>query len=326
MTPLSSPSPVPPPPHPSPAELPVRGLTLADLPACSDLAESRGWPREEHKWRLLLTAGRGYGVDAPHGDSPPMSPGQGGRPRRGLAGTVVLTPYGPSPGVPGAGAVCLGMVLVAERHSRRGLGRRLVRHALEESGDATVFLFATGTGRPLYEKLGFVPVASIDMLTGHFSCPCPGGADGHASDAEVTVRAATAADLPAVRALDAAAFGLDRSHLLVRLPSFADHFAVAVSGDRITGYAAAWPSGRTTVIGPVVAGDRATAQALTARLASRAAGPVRFDAYAHHRDLASWLRAHGLDGGFLCTLMVHGAPGTPMDLDRCFAPYSVALG
>ncbi|WP_344329085.1 GNAT family N-acetyltransferase [Streptomyces macrosporus] len=299
-----SPSPLPPAP-------PVRRLTLADLPACLDLAADRGWSREEHKWRLLLTAGQGYGIDAPADDV-----------RGGLIGAFVLTTYGPPDGVPGGRpCVCVSMVLVARRHARRGLGLRLMRHALREAGDATVFLFATDLGRPLYERLGFTPLTPVDTYTGRFACACPGG---HTAD--VPVRDATAADLPAVRALDTAVFGADRTHLLARLPSFADRLAVAASGTETTGFAAAWPNGDTTVIGPVVAEDETTARALIAHLASRTEGPIRFDTHAHHRDLAVWLRAHGLAGGFLSTLMVHGAPDVPCDTRRVFAPCSVALG
>ncbi|WP_031511073.1 GNAT family N-acetyltransferase [Streptomyces megasporus] len=299
----SSPLSSPPPPHPPV----VRRLTLDDLPACLDLAADRGWAREEHKWRLLLTAGQGHGIDDPRG---------------GLIGAFVLTTYGPLDGDPGGRpSACVSMVLVAARHARRGLGLGLMRHALEEAGDATVFLFATDLGRPLYERLGFTALAPADMFTGRFACSC---AEDHT--AAVPVRDATAADLPALRALDATVFGADRTHLLARLPSFADRIAVAATDTELTGFAAAWPTEGATVIGPVVAEDETTARALIAHLASRVEGPIRFDTYAHHRELATWLRAHGLDGRFLATLMVHGTPDVPCDTGRVFAPYSVALG
>ncbi|SEP99841.1 GNAT family N-acetyltransferase [Streptomyces radiopugnans] len=315
MTP-ARPRPSPPPPLP-----PVRRLTLADLPACLDLAADRGWTREEHKWRLLLTAGQGYGVDAPGGD-----------PRGGLIGAYVLTSYGPRPASPNPRArTCVGMVLVAERHARRGLGRHLMRHALEESGDAVAFLTATPYGRPLYEELGFTPVGTTVMLTGRL-------APTRSPEPPVPVRDATAADLPDVLALDARAFGADRAHLIVRLPSFADHFVVAVppagpgappagrAPGGIAGFAAAWPNEGTTVIGPVVAEEENTARSLITELASRTDGPVRYDADLHHRGLVDWLRSGGLDGDFTTTVMVHGAPDVPGDLGLRFAPYSVALG
>lgn len=43
-------------------------------------------------------------------------------------------------------------------------------------------------------------------------------------------------------------------------------------------------------------------------------------------ELAAWLRAHGLTGDFVGTLMVHTAPDIPGDVTLRFAPYSVALG
>ena len=52
---------------PDPASLPIRPLTPRDVSACADLSENRGWPREEHKWGLLLAAGTGYGIDDPDG-------------------------------------------------------------------------------------------------------------------------------------------------------------------------------------------------------------------------------------------------------------------
>ncbi|GAA3629085.1 GNAT family N-acetyltransferase [Streptomyces chitinivorans] len=297
------------PPAPLP---PVRRLTLADLPACLDLAADRGWTREKHKWRLLLTAGQGYGIDAPGDD-----------PRGGLIGACVLTSYGPRPGSPDSRAhTCVGMVLVAERHARRGLGRHLMRHALGEAGDAVVFLTATSNGRPLYEELGFTAVGTTVMLTGRL-------APARSPGPPVPVRDAAAADLPAVLALDARAFGADRTHLIARLPSFADHFVVAASHagpGGIAGFAAAWPNEGTTVIGPVVAEDETTARALITELASRTGGPVRYDADLHHRGLVDWLRSGGLDGDFTTTVMVRGAPDVPGDPGLRFAPYSVALG
>lgn len=101
---------------PSPAALPIRRLTPRDLTACADLSENRGWPREEHKWSLLLAAGTGYGIDDPDG---------------GLVTACVVTEYGPHER-PDLGAI--GMVLVAERHARQGIGRRLMRHVVAEMG------------------------------------------------------------------------------------------------------------------------------------------------------------------------------------------------
>lgn len=308
--------------------LPVRRLDVADLAACSDLAESRGWEREEHKWRLLLTSGQGYGVEAPD--------------RAGaLIGACVLTPYPPLPPAgtaadrqpePGAaeqdpGSACVGMMLVAERFARQGLGRRLMEHAVAEAGGALLFLYATGNGRPLYEQLGFRAAGTVTSLRGRLTAAV-GGESGPAGGGGVLVRRAETPDLPAVRALDARAFGADRGRLLDRLPRFADRFVVAEAGDgSLIGFAAAWPNGPVTVVGPVVALDTATAQALVRDLGEHTRGELRLDVDARQRDLERWARRHGLEGGCLCTLMVRGvAPRLLGDVSRRFAPYSVALG
>nr|WP_233221236.1 GNAT family N-acetyltransferase [Streptomyces carminius] len=325
------------------------------MPACLDLAADRGWARRERKWRLLLTAGQGYGIDAPADEvSPPKAPGAAESPEspgaqetpalsgpgdhgpgegRGLIGVCVLVPYGPPPHAPrDRPSASVVMVLVAGRHARRGLGRLLVRHALAEAGDATVFLTANDSGRPLYEKLGFTTVGTVVRLTGEFTGARAADrtADHRAGPrAYLRVRDATAADLPAVLALDAPVFGADRAHLIVRLPSLADHFAVAAPGTPntgLTGYAALWPGGDTAVIGPVIAEDEPTARALITELATRADGPVRLDTDARHPGLRAWLRAHGLTERATHTLMVHGTPGLPGDPGRRFAPYLGSLG
>ncbi|WP_234320495.1 GNAT family N-acetyltransferase [Streptomyces sp. SBT349] len=280
---------------------PIRRLTLHDLAACLDLAADRGWTREKHKWRLLLSAGQGFGIDAPPGDA-----------HGGLIASVVLMPYTDT-------HRALGMMLVARRWERRGIGRALMRHAIAECGTATAFLSATENGRPLYEQLGFTAVGAFTTLRGHFT-----GAHRRAS--AHTVRDATAADMPALLAYDLPVFGADRTGLLARLPAFADRLLVAEAGGRLAGYAASWPNETTTVLGPVLADDEATARDLIARLAAASDLPVRFDADDRHPALAAWLEGHGLARRSRCSLMVLGAADLPGDITRRFAPYSVAMG
>ncbi|MFI1961127.1 GNAT family N-acetyltransferase [Streptomyces althioticus] len=284
-------------PTPSLDDLPIRRLTLRDLTACADLSEDRGWPREEHKWGLLLAAGRGHGVDAPDG---------------GLAAACVVTEYGPRE-QPSLAAV--GMVLVAERHSRQGLGRRLMRHVLEEAGTTPLTLHATPLGRPLYEELGFKVTGQAEMVRGHF---VPSGRP------DVPTRTATADDLPAILRLDEEVFGMDRTHIVTRLPAFADQLRVAEEDGRIIGYAAAWPNMHTHVVGPLIARDTATAQALIASLAAHTNRPLRTDIDVRHRELLDWVKKHGLAPVAFNTVMTLGITKLPGDWSRRFAPVTVA--
>lgn len=159
----------------------IRTLAAADLPACSDLAESRSWPREPPKWALLHDVGQVFGVDAPDG--------------AGLAACAALASFG--------SVASISMVLVAPRFERRGLGRAITAQALAAAGDRVVWLHASTYGRPLYESMGFVP---------------DGGCQGHVGTfADDGGPGASAGSLSDVYALDRLAQGVDRRPLLDRL-------------------------------------------------------------------------------------------------------------
>ncbi|MEX0169097.1 GNAT family N-acetyltransferase [Streptomyces sp. LMG1-1-1.1] len=279
------------------AQLPVRHLTSDDLLACADLSENRGWPREEHKWGFLLTAGTGYGIDDPSG--------------KGLLACCVVTSYDP-------GLAAIGMVLVAERYARQGVGRRLMRHVLAEAGDTALTLHATPNGQPLYEELGFTETSRAEMVCGRFTFTTPAPA--------VPVRPATAEDLQAILRLDREVFGLDRTHVLTRLPAFADHLRVAEEDGEITGFAAAWPNMDTHVVGPLVARDTGTAQALIASLAAATDRPLRTDIDVRHTPLLRWVKENGIDSVASNAVMVRSLPDLPGDWRRRFAPLTVAAG
>ncbi|WP_405855534.1 GNAT family N-acetyltransferase [Streptomyces sp. NBC_00090] len=279
------------------AQLPIRRLTADDLLACADLSENRGWLREEHKWGHLLTAGTGYGIDDPTGS--------------GLLTCCVVTSYGP-------GLAAIGMVLVAEQYARQGVGRRLMRHILAETGDTPLTLYATANGQPLYEQLGFVETSRAEMVCGRFTFTTPAP--------DVPVRPATAEDLRAILRLDREVFGLDRTHIITRLPAFADHLRVAEEDGEITGFAAAWPNMDTHVVGPLIAKDPATAKALIASLAAATDRPLRTDIDTRHTTLLSWAKENGIDSIATTALMVRSLPDLPGDWRRRFAPLTVAAG
>lgn len=289
-------------PTPSLATLPIRSLTVRDLSACADLSADRGWPREEHKWRFLLTSGKGFGIDDPDG---------------GLIAACVVTEYG-SGEQPELGAI--GMVLVAERHARQGVGRRLMHHVVSIMGTTPLTLHATPLGRPLYEELGFKAVGQVEMVQGSFvpDESSDGGEPG------VVTRRATAEDLPALLRLDSEVFGPDRTHIITRLPAFVDRLHVAEGNGRIVGYAAIWPTMETHVIGPLIAQDTATAKALVRSLAAHGDRPLRTDIDVRHRELLSWVKERGLTSVTSSAIMTYGATELPGDWTRRFAPLTVA--
>lgn len=266
-------------------------LMPEDLDACLALAESRGWRAERRRWALLFAAGEVYGIRAPDG---------------GLAGCVSLARYG-------AGLAAVGMMLVAERFERRGLGGRLMEHVLGAAGDATVFLYATRFGRPLDERLGVRGGGAATTGKGPVARAAPGGC-----------RRATAADLDAILALDAAAFGADRAALLRGFFDFAD---LRVLGDgTVRGYAAAAPHGGVTTVGPLVAPDVEAARTLIADLAAGVDGLARLDVDHRHDGLMAWAAERGVVPGDDVTLMVQGERDLPGDRARMFLPVMLAVG
>lgn len=288
---MHSPSPLP------LVDLPVRRLTRRDLVACADLSEERGWPRDEHRWGLLLSAGTGYGIAEPDG--------------KGLVAACVVTSYGPR-------LAAVGMLLVAGRHARQGIARRLMRHVMDETGSTPLALYATPQAQRLYEELGFAHVGRTERVLGPFRAEDRPSA--------VTTRAAAADDLQAMVHLDLPVFGVDRTHIIARLPAFSDRLQVAEENGELIGYAALWPSGDAHAVGPLIARDTATAKALVTALAATTDRPLRADVDARHEELLGWLVERGLEPGSRTAVMTYGIADLPGDATRRFAPLTIATG
>ncbi len=270
--------------------LPITRLDSSDLDACLELAADRGWQPERRKWALMFELGEVYGIRDPEG---------------GLAGTVTLTRYGRQLAI-------VSMMLVAARHERRGFGRRLMGHVLGRAGNATVFLYATSFGRPLYERLGFRSVGGVTTGVGRFT----GGPEGGSRHAEP-------GDGGAILALDAAAIGADRGRLLARYLQLAQQVRVVERDGELRGYAVAAPGGDNVVVGPVIANDLDSARTLIADVASATDAPVRLDL---DERLREWARERGVAPRDESALMVHGDHKLPGARRRLVLPMTLALG
>jgi len=272
-----------------------RPLSLEDLTACLELSDNREWPLEDRKWDFLLRAGQGYGIVDADGK---------------LAASAVLTHFGDF--------AAISMVLVAARFDRRGLGTRIMRHVMDAAGDSVPMLFATPLGQPLYEKLGFQVTSGCEVLTGEFTGRGAG-----------STRPAASGDLPAILRLDTEVSGLDRAHIVTRLPEFADRIRVIERDGAITGYAAQTRSlsvGGSNQIGPVIAAGEADARALISDIAVEAGGTTRVDLDTAQPDMIAWAETVGLRSVFSCKAMVVGGAALPGDRARMFAPILQAIG
>lgn len=270
--------------------LPITRLESPDLDACLELAADRGWQPDRRKWALMYELAEVYGIRDPEG---------------GLAGTVTLTRYGRQLAI-------VSMMLVASRHERRGLSRRLMAHALRQAGNATVFLYATSFGRPLYERLGFRSVGDVTTGVGRFT----GGPEGGSRQAEP-------GDGGAILALDAAAIGADRGRLLAGYLRLAEQVRVVERDGEVCGYAVAARAGDNVVVGPVIANDLDSARTLIADVASATDAPVRLELDGRLRE---WARERGVALRDEAALMVHGGRRLPGARRRLVLPMTLALG
>lgn len=277
----------------------IRRLTLDDVPACLALAVKRDWAPDELKWRMILELGSGFGVDSPEG---------------GLAGTVLVTPYGRE-------AASIGMMVVSPSHGRQGLGRRLMEHVLEHIGPIPTLLFATVQGRPLYEKLGFIQVEEVVKHLGRLTRQPP-----EAAVADTQVRAMTGEDLDAVAGLDAGAFGAPRRALLQALHRVAYRALVAERGGRVVGYGLAWPNVDATMVGPLIAPEEPIARSLTAGLLRGLEGTVRMDIPPRFTGLSEWVAGFGLERHAPAPMMMLHGTRVPGRREHLHAIAAQALG
>lgn len=261
------------------------------------LSREAGWPHRREDWAMHLTFSRGF--VARQGDA--------------VVGTAMMTPFAD-------GFATINMVIVAAAMRGRGLGRRLMDAALQACGERECGLVATADGLPLYEKLGFRATHEIRQHQGHLHAEMP------ASIAASDMAWAHASDFAAIADLDRQALGLDRRALLRRLADTAQ-LAVLREGNRIAGFGALRLFGRGEVIGPVIAGNEAQAQAILSFLMNARSGPfLRVDTPLS-AGLSRWLAARGLAAAGGGIAMRRGPQRTkPAGPAKPFALASQALG
>lgn len=230
----------------------IRPLGADDIDAGMRLCALAGWNQLPDDWRMFL----------------------GLQPQRCFAAVRQGRVIGTATVLAYPGCAWIGMVLVDPGLRRMGIGTGLMQAAMASlPADAVLGLDATAAGRPVYQRLGFADAQELRRLILRPRAPAAAPAPG--------VRPMREDDLAAVTALDARAFGSERGALLRWLHRHHPTLAwVATGGDgTVRGCLLGRPGAVFTQLGPVVATDAATAQALVASaLGAGHAGPVGLDA------------------------------------------------
>lgn len=260
---------------------------------------------------LHLALGRGFGACNPAGE---------------LIGTTIWWPWGRHFGT-------VGLVVVRQDAQGRGLGRLLMQAAIQDAGARTLGLVATAAGLKLYQSLGFSEIGGIEQWQG--SVPNTSLPATAAPPAGVTLRNLTDADLPAARALDAAALGAPRDALLDAVWQGARRGIAAVQGEQLRGFALLRAAGPGTTVGPLIAADEALAASIAAQAIAMARATatnahadeiVRFDIPASASVLARPLEQAGLRCVDRVTLMRRGEPLAGNPQAQRFGLVSQAFG
>ena len=210
-----------------------------------------------------------------------------------VIGTGVLSVHGP--------VGWIGTIFVEPAWRRRGVGMEITRATIETAeaaGCRTLVLVATEAGRPMYERLGF------EVQTVYRVLVAPGLPVTAAIDPRV--RAYRAGDLAAITALDAAATGEDRGHLL-RAFAAPDTTRVLDDGDGgIGGFVVRAPWGGGATIAP----DRDDALAIlrARRVAAGPDHPVRAGVLAENEAGLALMLADGWTESWHAPRLVRGDP------------------
>jgi GNAT superfamily N-acetyltransferase len=201
----------------------------------------------------------------------------------------------------------VGTIFVAPDLRRRGLGRALteaVIGALEGAGCRTQVLVSTADGLPLYEALGFEHQVDYRILEVPGLSRAATVADPDPSG--TIVRAFAPSDLPGMSALDAAATGEHRAHLLGRFATRDTAKVLADADGTIRGFVVRAPWGGGATIAPE-AGD--AMRILDAR--RRSAGPdgrVRVGILDSNEAGLATLEAAGLAPVWSAPRLIRGHP------------------
>ncbi|MBR4673475.1 MAG: GNAT family N-acetyltransferase [Victivallales bacterium] len=165
----------------------VRKLDLQDTRSLVELSRDAGWNQQEAEIRDIIARSGENILGAFHGEE--------------LAGVAAAYCY--------VAVAFINEVIVNSVWRKQGIATRLLNELLPKvlPQCPTLRLYATGQGRPIYEKLGFVPYGTL--------CFCQFKND--LSKPSQRVRPVLEEDIPQMCALDEEQFGLRREALIRKL-------------------------------------------------------------------------------------------------------------
>jgi len=241
--------------------LQLGALAESDIGGCMALSAEAGWNQTPDDWALFVRHGTVFGL--PYADGHPVATG-------------AILPYPRN-------FAWVSMVLVTASRCRKRIGTRILQTCCDELSrrGLVAVLDATPAGERVYRPLGFERMFNLSR----WQCE---GHGGRGAELPTGIRPMTEGDIPAVAAIDAAAFGAQRTFLLENFFRRAPQLAFVTEG--VTGFALARPGRIATQIGPLVAADEDAAATLLDAALGSASGPVFLDLADRWENLARQLQ------------------------------------
>ena len=231
----------------------LRVMTKVDIPAGMRLKETAGWNQTSADWQRFLDS-------SPEGCFVAEIDEQ-------VRGTVTTISFENR-------FAWIGMVLVDPDHRGQGLGTRLLEKAIEHLDDLKIpalKLDATPQGRPLYEKLHFLPEYEIGRWTRRRS-PSEAANESASSSCE----SISPELLKAICRADRDIFGADRGFLLKSVDADAPDFTTGLlHSGRLEGYAFGRRGSFADHLGPWMATEASTARQLLERFLAHSSREVQ---------------------------------------------------
>ena len=243
----------------------IEGVELDRLHA---LSLSVGWPHRAEDWQFLRQSGEGF-----------VALDEIGR----VLGSAMWFAHGTD-------FATVGMVITSPRLQTLGAGQWLMKRVFDKVVGRDLRLNATRAARRLYLSLDFQPEKTVYQCQGIARMPTTGRPANIRGD----VRTLDARDIPAVIALDAAAFGVRRTALVEQLFALSAGYGLFKNG-RLNAFALCRPFGRGHVVGPVVAESDADAVAIVRpHVADHSGAFLRIDTHMDKGEFAAFLSHSGM--------------------------------
>jgi GNAT superfamily N-acetyltransferase len=302
----------------------MRVMTEADIPFGMKLKNITKWNQLPADWKRFIDLepkGMFIAVDENGED----------------VGTVSTTAYGTK-------LAWIGMVLVPPEKRRMGIGTALLKASMQYCVDKkieVVGLDATPMGNKLYLTLGFSCDFALERRQGvgqTFLSATPKGQAGMPVLPSGGVGKLQRSDLDALAAFDAPIFGVPRPNVLKLLyKDYPDLCWVAKSGSpavgsakeggKITGYVMMRPGFNAHQIGPWIAQDAATAEALFKTALSAIPGkPIFFDVVVPNESAMAIAKTYNFELQRPFVRMFLGENKYPADTKKMFAICGVEKG